>query len=673
MTAATLDPLPLRRALADEPQRAVAWQRLGLMMAAAGDVASALTPLRRAASTAPGLPAPWENLGLAFGALGRWPEAASAYGNAFSLRSNRADLAATLADALGKAGRAGEAGAVLDRAIALSPADARLRRMRGMTRAMAGNVAGALADLMAALAAEPGDAVLHYALAQCLLRLAEIAAAERRFRSVQALDGQTVDALINLGVLVQARDGVAARRLFRRSIALDPLNAAAHGNLALVDMGLGRIDDAIRRLRRTVGFAPDAVDVHSNLLLALGYVELDADLSFAEHRRWEARHAVPAYAHIRPWSNDPDPERRLRVGYLSADFYDHALGTNLAGLIYRHDRRAVEVTCYAEIGRPDDMTRHVREISDRFVETQTLDDAALAERIRTDAIDILVVLAGHTARNRLTAAARKPAPVMVSYAEFSTSGLAVMDYWLTDPVVHPESGTEERFTEALMRIPMMVLHKPIDVSPAVSPLPARLRGHVTFGSYNNPAKIGDRVIDLWARILNQVPQSRLMLKYRKVYEVPDIRERLRGRFAGHGIDPGRIVFAGGDLDRASHLALVGEMDIALDPFPFNGCTTTFEALWMGVPVVNLAGRRWLGRMGTSFLTHLGAAELIAGTPDDYVRIAAALAGDLDRLADLRARLRERVLASPLCDDRAYAASIEKAFRTAWRRWCEGGR
>jgi protein O-GlcNAc transferase len=316
------------------------------------------------------------------------------------------------------------------------------------------------------------------------------------------------------------------------------------------------------------------------------------------------------------------------------------------------------------------MTRHIRELADAFVETQRMDDGELAERIRSDGVDILVVLAGHTARNRLLAAARKPAPILVSYADFSTTGLAAMDYWLTDPIVHPEGQTGERFTETLMRVPMMVLHRPIDVAPPVTTLPARERGHVTFGSCNNPAKIGAGVLDLWAAILSQVPRSRLALKYRKVYEVPDVRARIRGRFAERGVDPDRVVFIGGDVDRASHLALVGEMDVALDPFPFNGCTTTFEALWMGVPVVTLAGRRFLGRMGTSFLTHLGMPELVAPTPEAYVGTAVALSADLDRLAAIRSGLRDRVMASPLCDGPAYARSIEAAFRAAWRRWCE---
>ncbi len=670
VTTAQIDPLPMRRALAEEPQMALAWQRLGLIQAAGGELTSAVAALRRATRISPSSMAPWENLGLALSALGRWPEASSAFGAAFSIRSDRADLAASFAAALGKAGRHAEAASVLGRAIALSPDDMRLRHDRGMEHALAGNAAAAIVDFRAVLTREPASSHAHYALAQCHALLAQKDAAGRRYRCVMALDRESFDALINCGVLVQGGNEPAkARRLFRRAVALAPASAIANGNLAALDVTLGRVRSAIARLRRTVDIEPGAVEAHSNLLLALGYVDGDPERYFAEHRRWAARHA-PA-VHIRPWTNDRDPDRRLRIGYLSADFFDHPLGTNIAGLIEHHDRREVEVTCYAEIGRPDDMTRHIREITDRFVETQTLSDADLDDRIRADGIDILVVMAGHTARNRMTVAGRKPAPVMVSYADFSTTGVEAMDYWLTDPIVHPEGATEELFTETLMRIPMMVLHRPIDVAPRVPPLSATVRGRVTFGSFNNPAKIGDEVVELWSRVLGEVPDAQLILKYRDVYTVEDVRARLAQRFSGHGVDPSRIIFLGGDPNRASHLAMVGGIDIALDPFPFNGCTTTFEALWMGVPVVTLAGRRFLGRMGTSFLTHLGLTELVAETPADYVRIASGLASDLPRLEGLRRRLRQRIMDSPLCDGPAYARSIEIAFRRAWRRWCEG--
>ena len=674
MTGTAHDPLPLRRVLVEEPQTALAWQRLGLTIAAGGDVSSALTPLKRATVVSPRQIGFWESLGLALAVLERWMDSAAAYRSAFELNTERGDLAARVAEIMVKAGRTEDAVAAFDLAIGLSPTDHRLRHDRGVLRATLGDSASAMVDLRAALAAAPDSAPLHYLFAQCVMRMDGSLASEVRFARVSAINPLAIEALINCGVIAQGRYDVGgARRAFRRVIAIAPGDATAHGNLGALDMGLGRIPAAIRRTRRAMSVAPDWVEAHSNLLLTLGYVDMDPALYFAEHRRWEARHAAPAYASIRPFVNDPDPDRRLRIGYLSADFFNHALGTNIAGAIEHHDRREVEVHCYAEVGLADGMTRHIQAIADHFVETQTLSDEALADRIRADGIDILVVVAGHTARNRLIAAARKPAPILVSYADFSTTGLEVMDYWLTDPIVHPEAGTEELFTETLMRIPMMVLHRPIEVAPPVSSLPAPSRGHVTFGSFNNPAKIGDEVVALWARLLAEVPDARLMLKYRTVYEVPDVRDRLARRFADRGIDPARIIFAGGDLNRQAHLGLVGEVDIGLDPFPFNGCTTTFEALWMGVPVVTLAGRRFLGRMATSFLIHLGLPELVASDADAYVATAAGLASDLDRLSALRHSLRQRILASPLCDGPAYTRSIEVAFRAAWRRWCEGRR
>jgi protein O-GlcNAc transferase len=668
VTALDRDPQALRRLLTENPQIGMGWQRLGLVLGAAGDTGSAVTPLRRAVVISPRAGAVWESLGLASMALERWREAAIAYRAALALQPGRGDLAARLAEILARDGRPAEALDAFDLAVSLSPSDSRLRQARAVIRAALGDRRGAVGDLRAALADSPGSAQAQYALGQCLSGLKDQEGAGLRFRRTLALDDQAFEALINLGVLSQhlAEFGFG-RRCLRRGLALMPENAEVHGNLGSLEMLLGRVGSAIRRTRRAVHLDPAWVDAHSNLLLALGYTEMANAPYFAEHRHWEARHATPIP--VPPHDNDRDPDRRLRVGYLSADFYDHSLGTNIAGLIQYHDHAEVEVHCYAELERPDDMTRHIRVTANHFVETQGLDDAALAERIRADRIDVLMILAGHTARNRLTVAARKPAPIMVSYGDFSTTGLAAMDYWLTDPIVHPPDATQELFTERLMRIPMMVLHRPIDVAPPVSALPAPERGHVTFGSYNNPAKIGRSVISLWARVLARVPESRLILKYRTVFEIADVRDRIHRLFAEQGIPPGRVLFIGGNPNRARHLGLVGEMDIALDPFPFNGCTTTFEALWMGVPVVTLAGTRFLGRMGASFLTHLGLPDLVAADADAYVEAAAKLAADLPRLADLRLTMRERILASPLCDGPAYARSIEAAYRVAWREWC----
>jgi protein O-GlcNAc transferase len=277
-------------------------------------------------------------------------------------------------------------------------------------------------------------------------------------------------------------------------------------------------------------------------------------------------------------------------------------------------------------------------------------------------------MAGHTANNRLLVCAQKPAPVQISYGDLTTTGLATMDWWLTDPVIHP-TDTRERFTERLLRVPLLVLHEPPAASPPVGPLPAEAVGTITFGSCNNAAKLNDRVFALWARVLKAVPRSRLLLKYVNWFANPSAQRRILDAFAREGIDAQRIFFDGDRSARMRHLEILNRIDIALDPFPFNGCTTSFEALWMGVPVVTLAGERWLGRMGIGTLAAIGLEALAARDEDAYVAAAATLAGDLASLAQLRAGLRRRVQESLLVDADAYARSVEGAFRSAWRDWC----
>jgi predicted O-linked N-acetylglucosamine transferase (SPINDLY family) len=302
--------------------------------------------------------------------------------------------------------------------------------------------------------------------------------------------------------------------------------------------------------------------------------------------------------------------------------------------------------------------------------TTGLGDGDVAGAIRQDEIDVLVILAGHTGHNRMGVAAHRPAPVQVSFHDLTTSGLAVMDAWLTDPVLHP-AASEEQFTERLVRLPCFYLHRPPDAAPEIGAPPHRTRGHITFGSCNNPAKLSLPVIRLWSRILQAVPNSRLLLKYVDWFGDEAVAGRFGRLFETHGIAADRIRFERGDLRRAEQLRILNEVDIALDPFPFNGSTTTFEALWMGVPVVTLAGSRFVGRVGASVLTRLDLANLVAETAEDYVRIAVALAADAERLGSLRRSLREQVRASALCNAPAYARSVEAAYRALWTDWCRG--
>jgi len=273
--------------------------------------------------------------------------------------------------------------------------------------------------------------------------------------------------------------------------------------------------------------------------------------------------------------------------------------------------------------------------------------------------------AGHTTDNRLGIAARKPAPLQVSFHDITTSGLAVMDGWLTDAALHPETTTE-KFTERLIRLPCFYLHQP----PADAPDPApKTSTGITFGSMNNPHKYNGAVFGAWACILRAVPDSRLLLKYSRAYESPRLRRIVTDAFASEGVAAERLHFVGGLIPPREHLAVLQQVDIALDPFPFNGSTTSFEALWMGIPLVTLAGDRFLARVGASCLAQIGLEDLIAEDIDGYVARAVALAQDRERLARLRQTLRARVAASPLCDAEAHARAFETAMRSLWREWC----
>ena len=409
---------------------------------------------------------------------------------------------------------------------------------------------------------------------------------------------------------------------------------------------------------------PDNAGVHSDFLLALWHDPRQTPRAvFEESRRWAARHAEPLRRLWRAHDNDRDPERRLRVGYVSPDFRDHAVGRLLRPVLARHGREAFEVFCYSDVERPDAMTARLRPLADVWRDTASIYDEELAEQVRADRIDILVDCCGHFAGNRLLAFALKPAPVQVSHFGYcGTTGLSAIDYRITDASSDPPGTTEACHTEALVRLDggCCWCYEPAEPTPDVGPLPALAVGHVTFGSLNRPAKLNDAVIETWARVLRAVPGSRLLLLSGTASDAG-----LSARFARHGVDAARVDDAPRQ-PRLDYLALHNRIDVGLDPFPFNGDNTLCDALWMGVPSVALAGDAFVSRRGVSHLNNVGLPELAAEDVDGYVWVAAELAADLPRLAALRAGLRGRLSGSALADGRSYVRRLEEAYRRMWR-------
>jgi predicted O-linked N-acetylglucosamine transferase (SPINDLY family) len=631
----------LDRALARAPAEPRAAASLhynrGNALKALGRLDAAEHAFRAALALQPDMPACHGNLANTLVARGRLDDAVASYRQSLALRPRHAETMRHLTATLRRLRRFDEAAAALDELAALEPEQAETHAARGALLRDRGDFAGALAAFREAVTRDPLHAEARHDLGVLLLR-----------------DSALTDAI----------------GCFETAIALHPSFVAAHVNLGNALTQQGRIAEAMTALERAAALAPDEPNTGSALLFAAQYLpDLPAAELTRRHVAWAER-AMDALALGTTHGNRRDPARRLRVGYVSADFRRHAVGDFLMPLLAHHDRVAVEIVGYAEVAHPDRRTAAFEALADRWRPIVGLGHDEVAAQIRADAIDILVDLSGHTAHHRLAVFARKPAPIQLSWLGYPcTTGMAAIDFRLTDALADPAPAADAQHRERLIRLPdgFQVYVPPLP-TPEVGPLPADATGAVTFGSFNNLAKVNDRVIAAWARLLDAVPGSRLLLKFHQLADAPTAA-RYRARFTALGIAAERVLLEPGITGWADHMARYGAVDIGLDPFPYNGTTTTCEALWMGVPVVTVRGDRHAARVGTSLLTRLGLAELIADDLDGYIATAAALAADRPRLAALRAGLRARITASPLGDPARFARAVEAAYREIWSAWC----
>lgn len=617
---------------------------LGVVAHQAGDHDGAVELIERALERLPDLADAHNNLGTALRARGDLPAAIASFERALSLAPESLEACSNLGAALADAGRAEDAVGVLERAIGMCPGRAEPHNNLGKALCAAGRLEAAAASFVRALAIEPG-----------------YAAARRNLAETYTARGNALRASGRLD---------AALKAFEAAVGLEPDDAAAWSDFGYALTTRGRLPTAVAAFERALALAPDP-RTHSNLIFTL---DLDPRATraqvFAERRRWNERYARPLEATHQPHANDPHPERRLRVGYVSADFRHHSAASVVAPVLLGHDPRCVEVVCYSDVSRPDAVTERVRAGATRWRPTLGMSDEAVADQVRADGIDVLVDLAGHSAGNRLLVFARRPAPVQVTAWGYAVgTGLDAMDYFFADPVTVP-AHAREHFSEEVVDLPSIVCFEPPADAPPVAVLPALQRGYVTFGCFNRLAKLTAAAFDVWAKILARIPDSRLSLKFTGLDE-PATQTELRSAFAARGVDRARIDF-GGSTSRGEHLAAYAGVDVALDPFPHGGGVTALEGLWMGVPPVTLAGDRVVGLLGPSFLTTLGLTSWIARTPEEYVERAVAHASDSLTLAALRTMLRPRLGASRLVDAAAYCRSVEAAYRAMWRRWSTGG-
>ena len=621
-----------------------------------------------------GNPQALQLLGVLAGQSGRFAEAAECFAKALQRAPGNAELHYNLAEARRRIGDPEGAHAAFTQAIALG-ADF-IEAREGAATVAREAAAKAAGDAEAARAWRQRAAVELDKIGLLYMGARSGAKAEPAFQEARRLDPENASIACHYGdLLVQIGRLTEAEPLYRQSVALDPGLARAHNNLASLLKEFGRLEEAEASFRRALELDPAlpeaAYALSSNKLMALNYrADLGAEEVFRAHRDWGAALVArqtepsPVFANVR------DPDRVLRVGYVSPDLRQHSITYFLESLLAQHDRAAIETFAYAEVAQPDAVTERLKSHLRHWRSTVGLDDAAFRKRVREDHIDILVDLAGHTARTRVAAFAVRPAPVSVTWLGYpATTGLATVDYRFTDAIADPPGGADALHTETLVRLPAGFLcYRPPADAPALTPTPALAKGAITFGSFNNLAKVTPQVIETWAAILRAVPGSRLLLKG-WIFADTVLRQRMAGRFAALGVDAGRIDLRPLIPGVAEHLRLYREIDIGLDPFPYNGTTTTCEALWMGVPVMTLVGDRHAARVGLSLLSRVGLEHFAATDTDAYVAIAAGLARDVAALNELRLGLRDRMQQSPLTDAPRFARDVEMAYRTMWRAWC----
>ena len=693
----------IRQALQLRPDLAEAHYNLGNALSQLGKLEEATASYTEAVRLRPGYVEAHNNLGNALKEIGRLEEAAANYRAVVHVRPNEAGAHQNLGNTLLALGRPEEAEASLRQAAQLQPSLASAQDTLGRALLTLGQMEEAAACFRKAIRLAPDLADSHVNLGMALLKQGKTEEVVACYRQALRLEPNLPEVLYNLGVVLQQQGQFGeAAACYERALQVKPDHMGALLNLSYCFQGLGRYTEAIglcqRALEREPNFAsaflnmaasrarqgdldeaavcyrhalelnPDSPSIRHGFLNSLHYCP---GVSLAqlhnEHREYESRLAAPYRAAWRPHDNDRDPDRPLRLGFVSPHFHQHPVGYFLINALERLDRAQAAVVCYSNTVGEDSISARFRSAASQWREMAAWTDEQLAQQIRDDRIDILFDLAGHTGGNRLLVFARKPAPIQITWLDYvGTTGLAAMDYILADPQEIP-AAAEPWYCERVLRLPDdYICYAPPAHGPAVGPLPARAGGAITFGSFSILSKITPQVVATWARILHRLPTARMIVKNLGLDDL-GTRSRYLKWFVDNGVAAGRVDLVGWS-PQAELLAWYNRVDIALDTFPYNGGLTTCEALWMGVPVITCPGETFAARHGLTHLTTVGLTEMIAQDHDQYVELAVGLAQDLPRLEGLRRRLRQQVEASPLCDARRFAGNLLALLRTVWREW-----
>jgi protein O-GlcNAc transferase len=652
-----------REVLAGDAENADALNLMGVLYRQQKKLAEAEELIQRAIARRGDVAGFYNNLGNVLADRKKLREAAEAYRQATRIAPGMAEAHNNLGNVLRELERYGPAEKRLRRALELKPGWGEAHNNLAIVLKHVHRLDEAETEAREAVRLCPQLAEVFNTLGTILKDKWKLAEAEEALRHAIGMSGHYAEAHNNLGLVLERMGRVTeATQSYEAAVQCRADYADAFNNLGNVTSNRGLHEEALGYYRRALQAKPDHAEAGSNLACAMhAHPAASGAEIVAQFEEWARRHAEPLTAWSKAHENDRDPEKRLRVGYVSPDFRNHPVARFLSPIFAHHDHSKFQIVCYSDVKTEDEVTAALRQRADEWYPVAGMSPADLAEMIRGHRIDVLVDLAVHTEGNRMLTFARKPAPVQVTYLGYpGTTGMSAMDYRVTDRLLSPLGAAREG-PEKLLRLTSYWCYEAPKEAPEVGPLPASAGKGVTFGCLNNPAKISERCLLRWAKLMSTVQGSRVIL----FCKIPEDQQRIARLFVDHGVAAWRMEFVSSQ-PFAQYLATYNRIDVALDPFPYNGGTTSCDALWMGAPLVSLSGDLAVRRSGSSLLGQIGLSELVAETVDAYERIAIDLARDVARLQELRSSLRARMQASPLMDAIGFTRELEAGYREMWK-------
>ncbi|MBF0357544.1 MAG: tetratricopeptide repeat protein [Magnetococcales bacterium] len=660
-----------QKTIAINPNHALAHSNLGVALADLGRFDEAVISLQIAISINPDFLDAYSNLGNIMHKRGKLDEAVAIYQKAIAIQPGFATAHCNIGVVLQEQGKLDEAVLSYNRAIEAQPDLVTAYNNLGVVLQEQGKLGESIACYQKAIAIQPDDAQIYRHLGSVHEEQENLFEAAANYQKAVAIRPDYDEAYDSLGNILTLQGKFTESVIcFQKAISINSGIAKYYNNLGVVMKEQGSLPEAITSFQTAVSLQPDYPEAHSNLLFSMHYANNNFHSIFNAHLLWNDHHAEYLQTFICRHIKNQDLEKKLNIGFVSGDFREHSVSYFLKALFTSYNRDKLAFYCYSNSHKEDSVTAFQKKMVDGWRNITNADDQAVVEMIQGDGIDILVDLSGHSKNNRLPVFACKPAPLQVTWLGYpNTTGLTTMDYRFTDHIADPPGQSDRINVEKLIRLPDGFLcYQPQTVTPEVAPLPLKSNGYITFGSFNNLAKLTPHVVKIWSKILNSVPDSKLLIKNRSLI-CPEVREKYLALFAAESIDVSRLILLKVDTSTFDHLSKYCRVDISLDTFPYNGTTTTCESLWMGVPTIVLRGDSHVSRVGASIMTHIGLEDLITENLDEYVEKASSLANDVCRLETLRTEMRSRIQNSPLCDGEGFSENIEMAFRSTWREWC----